>query len=82
MLELTAKVIADVLLNNTIVAPVRLVPVIVTTAPTGPLEGATLVTVGAGGAVVTVNKLPDPVQPGLVTEMAPVVAPTGTVAVI
>jgi arylamine N-acetyltransferase len=77
--ELTVKVMAAVPWNDTIVAPVKLMPVIVTAAPIGPLDGTTVLTVGAG---MTVNKLPTPVPFGVVTEIAPVVAPTGTVAMI
>jgi hypothetical protein len=72
--------VADVPLNFTAVAPVRFVPVIVTTVPTGPPVGEKPVIVGA---VVTV-KVPVlvPVPAGVVTLMVPVVAPVGTVAVI
>src|SRR2546422_103245 len=54
-------------LNCTAVAPVNTVPVIVTLVPTGPLVGVKLVALVA-------------VPPGVVTLIAPVVAPVGTVA--
>jgi hypothetical protein len=49
-------------------APVKFVPVNVTLAPTGPLDGEKPDTVGAGGGAVTV-KLPElvAVPPGVVT---------------
>ena len=67
-------------LNCTWVAPVKLVPVMVTEVPTGPLVGVKLVMVGAG---ITV-KLPllVAVPPGVVTLTVPVVVPAATVAVI
>ncbi len=68
-------------MNVTSVAPVKLVPVIVTAAPTMPLVGLKLVTVGAGGITVKDVALVA-VPPGTVTEMVPVVAPAGTVVVI
>jgi len=67
-------------LNATAVAPVRFVPLIVTAVPTGPDVGEKLVTVGA---TVTVKLVADvAVPPGVVTEIGPVAAPAGTVAVI
>ena len=74
------KVVALVPLKVTVVAPVRFVPVIVALVPTEPLVGEKLVMVGAP---ITV-KLPAlvAVPPGVVTAIVPVVAPTGTVAVI
>ena len=72
---------ADVPLNFTSVAPVRLVPVILTLVPTGPLVGAKALSVGAG--VVTVKlALLVAVPLGVVTLMGPVAAPAGTVALI
>ena len=47
--ELTLKVVAFVPLKATLVAPVKLVPVIVTDVPTGPLVGVKELTVGAAG---------------------------------
>ena len=68
-------------LNATLVAPLRLVPLIVTVAPTGPLVGLKPLTVGGGGGLVTA-KLPLLVvlPAGLVTVIGPLVAPLGTVA--
>src|SRR5258706_10147105 len=78
--ELTVKV-APTPLTVTALAPVKLVPVIVTLVPTGPLVGAKLVMVG--GLAVTVKALllvAGP--PGVVTLVGPVVALVGTVAAI
>ena len=74
------KVVAPVPLKATTVAPVRFVPVITTLVLTGPLVGLKLLIVGAWTTV----KLPAlvAVPPGVVTEIVPVVAPAGTVAVI
>ena len=68
-------------LNLTAETPVKFVPVIVTFVPTGPLAGVKPVTVGP--AVTTVKlALLVAVPPGVVTEIVPVVAVDGTVAVI
>src|SRR6202007_233906 len=77
--EFTVK-LALVPLNRTAVAPVKLVPLMVTLVPAGPLAGVKLVTVGG----VMPVKLPAlvAVPPGVVTLMVPVVAPVGTVAVM
>jgi hypothetical protein len=48
------------------VAPVKFVPANVTLAPTGPLVGLKLVSVGAGTVTVKVAAL-DAVPPGVVT---------------
>jgi len=76
--EFTVKA-ALVPLNWTDVAPVKLVPVMTTLVPTGPLVGEKPEIVGAGitmnGAVLVA------VPPGVVTEIGPVVAAAGTVAV-
>ena len=64
----------------TAVAPVKLVPLIVTVVPTAPLVGAKLLSVG-GGITVKVLLLVA-VPPGVVTLIGPVVAPLGTVAEI
>jgi len=80
--ELTVNV-AAVPLNLTAVTPVRLLPVIATTVPTGPEAGVKEARLGAGVIAVTVNEpelLTDP--PGVATAILPVVAPVGTVAVI
>ena len=77
MADVTLK-IAPLPLNVTAVAPVKLLPLIVTLAPTGPLVGVKVVIVGAGMTVKLVALLAVP--PGVVTRSAPVVAPAGTVA--
>ena len=70
-------------MSFTAVAPLRFVPVIVTAVPAGPLDGAKLVIVGEETVAVTV-KFDDEVAfpTEVVTEIFPVVAPLGTVAVI
>jgi hypothetical protein len=78
----TVKPGAFTLLNETAVAPVKLVPLIVTDVPTGPLVGLNDVIVGAP-VVVTVKVFELVAVPlGVVTEIGPVVAPEGTVALI
>jgi hypothetical protein len=78
----TAKPGAFTLLNETAVAPVKLVPLILTDVPTGPLVGLNDVIVGAP-VVVTVKFVELVAVPlGVVTEIGPVVAPEGTVALI
>jgi hypothetical protein len=79
--ESTAK-LAAVPLNLTKVAPVKPVPVMTTDVPTGPEVGVNDVMVGAAVAVTV--KLPElvAVPPDVVTEIFPVVAVAGTVAVI
>jgi hypothetical protein len=76
----TVNVVADVPLNLTALAFVKLDPEITTLWPIGPEVGEKPKIDGAG---ITVN---DPelvaVPPGAVTEIVPVVAPEGTVAVI
>src|SRR5437660_5102854 len=75
--EVTVKV-ALTPLNDTEVAPVKFVPLIVTLVPTGPLVGVKLAIVGG---LTTVNELAlVAVPPGVVTLSGPVVAPAGTVA--
>lgn len=59
---------------------VKFVPVSVTVDPTTPLEGVNDEIVG-GGITVKFEVLV-PVPPAVVTEIFPVVAPEGTVAVI
>jgi hypothetical protein len=78
---LTVNVVALAPLNLTEVAPVRFVPVIVTEVATEPLVGEKLVIVGAATVTVKLEALVA-VPPGVVTEIVPVVAPEGTVAVI
>ena len=64
-------------LNLTAVAPLKLVPAIVTLVPTGPLPGVKPVIVGACSTVKFVALVATP--PGVVTLSGPVVAPAGTV---
>ena len=73
--------VAAVPLNDKAVAPIRFVPVTVTLTPTSPLAGVKPVIVGAAGVTV---KLPAElaVPFGVTSEILPVVAPAGTVAVI
>jgi len=70
-------------LKATWVAPLKPVPMIVTLVPTRVLAGLNELIVGAAVAAVTV-KLVElvAVPPGVVTLIAPLVAPLGTVAVI
>ena len=76
MSELKVKP-ASVPLKITAVAPVKLVPVMVTTVPTGPLVGVNELIVG--GEVVTVKLLALVAAPAVVvTRIGPVVAPVGT----
>ena len=74
--EFTVKV-AEVALNFTLVAPVKLVPVRVTTVPTGPLVGLKLVMTGVTLKVPKLVAVP----PCVVITSFPVLAPLGTVAV-
>jgi hypothetical protein len=73
--EVTVK-LALTPLNLTAVAPVKVVPVIVTTVPTSPLVGVKLVIVGDTVKLVALVAVP----PGVVTLSGPDVAPAGTVA--
>jgi len=65
--------------NETAVAPVKFVPVIVTPVPTGPVAGAKEVMAGVTVKRVVVTKGP---LLGVVMVMRPVLAPAGTVVVI
>src|SRR5437773_292193 len=77
--EPTVK-LALVPLNSTALAPLKLVPLMVTLVPTGPLPGVGRVT---GGGLITVKLAALlAVPPGVVTLIGPLVAPAGTVAVI
>jgi hypothetical protein len=77
--ELTEKLVAATPPNFTEVAPVKAVPLMVTTVPTGPLVGENEV---IEGAVVTVKSdALVAVPPGVVTVIFPVTAPLGTLAV-
>lgn len=75
--EITVKE-AALPLNFTELTPVKLVPVIVTLAPAEPLVGEKSVIVGATPKLLALVN----VVVAVVTVMRPVVAPTGTVAVI
>ena len=78
----TVKVVAETPLKRTAVAPVKFVPLIWTEVPTGPLVGLNDVIVGAP-VPVTVKFVELVAVPlGVVTEIRPVVAPEGTVALI
>lgn len=70
--------VAPVPLKVTAVAPVNPVPVMVTEVPAGPLEGLKPVTLSVTVKLVELVAVPAAV----VTEIAPVVVPEGTVAVI
>jgi hypothetical protein len=78
----TAKPGAFTLSNETAVAPVKLVPLILTDVPTGPLVGLNDVIVGAPAPVTVKFVELVAVPSGLATAIGPVVAPAGTVAVI
>ena len=79
MAELTVNELAAKPLKVTLLAPVRLVPVIVTIVPLGPLMGVKLVIVGT----VTVKLLVLVAVPfAVVTATRPVAALAGTVAVM
>jgi hypothetical protein len=83
--ELTLKLLAAVVPNATAVAPVKLVPVTVTTVPpaNGPLAGLTAVTVGAPSKVNWSAEDVADVPEELVTVMSTVPAlSAGLVAVI
>ena len=64
-------------LNVTAVAPMKFAPLIVTLAPTRPLEGVKLVMVGATTTAKLLALVAVPA--GVVTLRGPVVAPAGTV---
>jgi hypothetical protein len=76
----TLKVFAETPLKRTAVAPVKFVPLIRTEVPTGPLVGLNDVIVGAPVAVTVKFVELVAVPLGVVTEIGPVVAPEGTVA--
>jgi hypothetical protein len=75
---LTVKLLAATLLKLTVVAPVKLVPVIVTTVPTGPVAGLKLVMVGGGITTKSLILVAFPLK--VVIRTGPVVAPAGTMA--
>src|SRR6476646_5969874 len=72
----TVKLVAYTPLNFTFTALVRVVPISVTAVPGGPLVGEN--EVRAGSTVKLMLAMPL----GVVTLMAPLVAPTGTVVVM
>jgi hypothetical protein len=76
------KVVALVVLNVTVEAPNRPVPVIWTDVPTGPLVGLKEVIVGTGEGVTSKLAALVAVPSEFVTAIGPSVAPGGTVAVI
>jgi hypothetical protein len=77
---LTTTNVAAAPLKLTALAPMKLVPVMVTLAPTAPLVGVKPVIVGGAGMVKAVPDAPVPF--GVVTEIKPEVVPAATVAVI
>ena len=76
--EFTLKLVAATPPNVTLLAPVKLVPVIVTVVPTAPLIGVKLLIPG----LTLKFELLVAVPPAFTTETGPVVAPAGTVALI
>ena len=74
----TVKLVAGVPWNVTAVAPPRFVPVIVTVEPTAPKAGEMPVMTGMGVKFATLVAVP----PGVVTEIVPLVAAGGTLAVM
>jgi hypothetical protein len=75
--EFTVKLVAFTPPKVTLVAPVKLIPVITTDAPTCPLVGLKLITLGMTKYRVLLVSVPV----GVVTVTGPVVAPAGTFAV-
>ena len=74
----TTKLDAALPLNATAIAPLKLLPVITTGVPVGPLPGLKL---EIAGGTVTVKLLEEVAVPsGVVTTMVPVVVPLATVA--
>jgi hypothetical protein len=76
--ETTVKLTAAAPPNVTAVAPERLVPLIVTTVPTGPDVGEKPLTAGLTVKEVALAAVP----PGVVTATAPLAALLGTVALM
>lgn len=77
--ETTMTFDARVLPKRTVAPVVKFDPVMTTTVPTPALAGLKLLIVGGA---IGVNPPKLPVPPGVVTEIAPPIAPTGTIAVI
>src|SRR5512145_448148 len=74
---------ASIPLNFTFVALVKSVPVIVTTVPTGPLDGEKFVITGGSGGVVAVKSVLLVATPAeVITMIGPLVALRGTAAVM
>jgi hypothetical protein len=78
---LTVNRRAEVPLNLTEVAPTKATPVILTEAPTWPEVGWKELTTGTGALTVKAPGLV-PLPAGVTTETGPVLAPTGTMAVM
>ena len=78
VVSLTTVYVAFVVPSLTRLVPVKWLPVSVTRVPTGPVVGAKLVITGGVVTVKLVGLVPVPV--GVVTAIAPVCAPVGTVA--
>jgi hypothetical protein len=74
--------VALVPLKVTRVAPFRFVPLMVTAVPIPPIVGEKLVMVGGAPPVTLKFVALFALPPGVVTEIGPVLAPVGTVAVI
>ena len=78
--EATLNIVAAMPLNFTAVAPIRLVPETVTVDPGAPDGGVNAVIFGTAYTVKLVALLPVPAV--VVTEIFPVAAPAGTIALI
>lgn len=61
-------------------APVKLLPLMVTCVPIGPLIGVKESTIGGGGGVTVKSSVLVEVPPEVVTLIFPLLAPAGTVA--
>ena len=77
-MESTENVVAFTAPNVTLVAPVKLVPVICTIVPTAPLVGLKLRIAGVTRKILLLVRT----FPGVVTVTEPVVAVAGTTAVM
>ena len=76
--ESTLKLVALTPPKVTVVAPVKLSPLMMTLVSTGPLVGEKLAIVGITRKGTSLKSIP----PGVVTLTLPVVAPAGTIVVI
>ncbi len=72
------KLALAVALNWTAVVPVKPLPLIVTTVPTGPVEGLNPLITGGGMTVKLDTLVAFP--PGVVTVIGPELVPTSTIA--